>query len=301
MCTWLLCLGLWNQTGHRSQSIHSDHTEMTRWWLLEKTEFLLASVELHPAKITDKLSTCRTVTMYSKFPFSDNTTTTTTILRPLSRDHPGEPVPEENFWTWRCKGRPTEADTKTIRLGATPSGLTSAHLHHPPLFLQARSPSCCPTNSVKALNSTIAHYMPIIALITHGWSNFTTARLASIAITHEQFNGIRQLAPVSTNLIVLLWAHPSPNPNVASQSVQPFLYSSQQNVAILYNRPHHFPPKIAPFHGGSGPPSNTLFLRPTRVLYPNNISIGSAVFAGLTICQTKTDQSTKRQTTLLGL
>jgi len=31
-----------------------------------------------------------------------------------------------------CKGRLTEADTPTIRLGATPSGLTSAHLHHPP-------------------------------------------------------------------------------------------------------------------------------------------------------------------------
>ena len=31
-----------------------------------------------------------------------------------------------------CKGRLTEADTPTIWLGATPSGLTSAHLHHPP-------------------------------------------------------------------------------------------------------------------------------------------------------------------------
>jgi len=28
----------------------------------------------------------------------------------------------------------TEADTLTIQLGATPSGLTSAHLHHP-IFL----------------------------------------------------------------------------------------------------------------------------------------------------------------------
>jgi len=26
------------------------------------------------------------------------------------------------------------ADTSTIRLGATPSGLSSAHLHHPPFF-----------------------------------------------------------------------------------------------------------------------------------------------------------------------
>jgi len=33
-------------------------------------------------------------------------------------------VPEENFWTLWCKGRLTEADTLTIRLGATPSGPT---------------------------------------------------------------------------------------------------------------------------------------------------------------------------------
>ena len=50
--------------------------------------------------------------------------------------HPGEPVPEENFWTLWCKGRLTEADTLTIQLGATPSGLTSAHFHHPPLCLE---------------------------------------------------------------------------------------------------------------------------------------------------------------------
>jgi len=58
--------------------------------------------------------------------------TTTTVLRPFFWVHPGEPVPEENFWTLWCKGRLAEADTRTIRLGATPSGLTSAHLHHPP-------------------------------------------------------------------------------------------------------------------------------------------------------------------------
>ena len=65
---------------------------------------------------------------------------TTTVLRPLFWDHPGEPVPEENFWTSWCKGRLTEADTLTIRLGATPSGLTSAHLHHHPVFFTGRMP-----------------------------------------------------------------------------------------------------------------------------------------------------------------
>ena len=52
----------------------------------------------------------------------------------LFRDHLGEPVPDQNFGTLWCKGRLTEADTPTIRLGATPSRLTSAHLHHPPIF-----------------------------------------------------------------------------------------------------------------------------------------------------------------------
>jgi len=50
------------------------------------------------------------------------------------QDHSGKPVPVEDFWTFWCKGRLTKADTLTIRLGATPSGLTSAHLHHPPIF-----------------------------------------------------------------------------------------------------------------------------------------------------------------------
>jgi len=61
-------------------------------------------------------------------------THTTTVLWPFFQDHPGEPVPEQNFWTLWCKERFTEADTLTIRQGATPSGLTGAHLHHPPIF-----------------------------------------------------------------------------------------------------------------------------------------------------------------------
>jgi len=71
---------------------------------------------------------------------------TTTILQPFFRNHPGEPVPEENFWTLWCKGGLTEADTPTIRLGATPSGLTSAHLL--PFFYRPDAlPSAQPTVS----------------------------------------------------------------------------------------------------------------------------------------------------------
>ena len=77
---------------------------------------------------------------------------TTTVLSPSPRfrDHLGEPVPEENVWTLWCKGRSIEADTPTIRPGATQSRPTSAHLHHPPHFLQAGCPFCRPTNSIKA-------------------------------------------------------------------------------------------------------------------------------------------------------
>jgi len=61
-------------------------------------------------------------------------TTTTTILQPFFWDHPGEPVPEDYFWTLWCKGRLTEADTLTIRLGATPSRLTSPPPPSPHFF-----------------------------------------------------------------------------------------------------------------------------------------------------------------------
>jgi len=65
------------------------------------------------------------------------------MLRPFFRDHPNAPVPEENFWTLWCKGRLTEADTP---LGATPSGLTSAHLYHAPFFGRPDSlPAAQPT------------------------------------------------------------------------------------------------------------------------------------------------------------
>ena len=70
------------------------------------------------------------------------------VLQPFFRDHPCEPVPEENFWTLWCKGRLTEADTQTIQLGATPSGLTSANLHHPPFFYRPDAlPATQPTVS----------------------------------------------------------------------------------------------------------------------------------------------------------
>jgi len=60
------------------------------------------------------------------------------------------------------------------------------------------------------------------------------------------------------------------------------LHRLQQSVPILYSGTPPAPLKIAPSHWGSGPPSNTWFPGPTRVLNPNGISKGSVVFAGLT-------------------
>jgi len=81
---------------------------------------------------------------------------TTTILRPFFWDHPGESVPEENFWTLWCKGRLTEADTQDNMAERHSVPTTRCPPPPSPIFLQAGCPSCRPTNSVKALKATSA-------------------------------------------------------------------------------------------------------------------------------------------------
>jgi len=87
-------------------------------------------------------------------PWANYTHAHTTVLWPFYQDQPGEPVPEENFWTLWCKGRLTEADTLTIWLGATPSGLTSVYLHHPPLFITGRMPFLPPNQKRQSTQGT---------------------------------------------------------------------------------------------------------------------------------------------------
>jgi len=65
---------------------------------------------------------------------------------------------------------------------------------------------------------------------------------------------------------------------------------------MLYSRTPFPPFKIAHFRGDLDP-SNTCFPGPTRVLNPNDISIGSAVFAGVTDV---TDRQTDRPRYLVG-
>ena len=96
-------------------------------------------------ELTDRESLLQSATTALNSKVSD---TTTTILRLFFRDHPGEPVPEENFWTLWCTGKLTEADTQTTRLGTAPSPLTSAHLHHSPIFYRPDAlPAAQPTVS----------------------------------------------------------------------------------------------------------------------------------------------------------
>jgi len=102
---------------------------------------------------------CQSSTDITNTPHHTTPHHTTTVLRPFFQDHPGQPVPEWNFWTLWCKGRLIEADTLTIWLGTTPSGLTSAHLHHSPIFLRDGCPSCRPTNSVKALKALPTYWL----------------------------------------------------------------------------------------------------------------------------------------------
>jgi len=84
-----------------------------------------------------------------------------------------------------------------------------------------------------------------------------------------------------------------PTTQTECRSVQPFLTAECSYFTM--GRPF---PQNCPFPWGilTGP-SNTWFPGPTRVLNPNGISIGSAVFAGLTCV---TDRQADRQTTPLG-
>jgi len=70
-------------------------------------------------------------------------------------------------------------------------------------------------------------------------------------------------------------------------------------VSPYFTMGHPFPTKIAPFHGGSGPPSNTRMMVPWAHLspQPKQYLDRFSRFAGLT---SVTDRQTDKQTTLLG-
>ena len=85
-------------------------------------------------------------------------------------------------------------------------------------------------------------------------------------------------------------AHPSPQ---AKRHLSRFSRFAQMTPECPYTLQWDAPSplKIAPSHWLSGPTSNTWFFGPTRILNPNGISIGAAVFAELT---SMTDRPTDR-------
>jgi len=87
-----------------------------------------------------------------------------------------------------------------------------------------------------------------------------------------------------------------PATQMATRSVQPFC-TDDHRVFLYFTTGRPSPLKIAPIHGWMWTPSNTCFPGPTRVLNPNGISIGSAVFAGLiSVTDRPTDPGTRSVT-----
>jgi len=137
----------WTDTSHIADPAHyqlsarwpRDHS--ARHWWVNRPQFpvIIRSSSVH------QLLTPASTSLSPSPPHHHHN-----LLTALFRDHPGEPVPEENFWTLRCKGRLTEADTPTIRLGATPSGLTCANLYHPPRFFTGRMPFLPPNQQCQS-------------------------------------------------------------------------------------------------------------------------------------------------------
>ena len=86
--------------------------------------------------------------------------------------------------------------------------------------------------------------------------------------------------------------HSEPTIQTASRSVEPFLHRWPQSVPILHNGTP-LSPQNCSFQFGIWIPSYTWFPGPTRVLNPNGISIGSAVFVWLTsVTDIPTDHAT---------
>jgi len=82
---------------------------------------------------------------------------TTLVVLPFFQDHPGEPVPEEDFWTDFIVQGKINRDSHIDHPAGCHSIRTNECPPPPsPIFLQAGCPFCHPTNSIKALKATSA-------------------------------------------------------------------------------------------------------------------------------------------------
>jgi len=91
---------------------------------------------------------------------------------------------------------------------------------------------------------------------------------------------------------MILWAYPSPQPKGHLNRFCCFC-TDDCRVSLYFTMSPLSPRKIVLLHWGIWTPSNARFSGPTQVLNPNGISIGSAIFAGLT---SVTDRLTDRLT-----
>jgi len=87
--------------------------------------------------------------------------------------------------------------------------------------------------------------------------------------------------PMDPVCYMVSWAHPSPKPKWHLNLFSHYC-TDDCRVSLCFTMGSPFLPQNCLFPWGSGPPSKLWFPGPTRVLNPNSISIGSAVFAGLT-------------------
>ena len=127
-------------------------------------------------------------------------------------------------------------------------------------------------------------------MLTSGQSNSTKRPDRSRTLTVESY--LRGCASVHPSNTCFLGFEPTRVhiPNDISIGSAVFAQPTADSRYAL-QRAALFPVKIAASHRGSGPASNTWFLGFTPVRISNDMSIGSAVFAGLTIV---TNQQTDR-------
>jgi len=113
----------------------------------------------------------------------------------LFRDHPGEPVPEEIFWTFIVQGKITEADTPTIWVGATSSRLNSGPPPSSPHFYAG-----CPTATL-LLHLGLGRAPNMLACIPGGMVNLQLNN----ALGKDEFGMLRATVP----LVLVMFARVS--------------------------------------------------------------------------------------------
>jgi len=103
----------------------------------------------------------------------------TTILRPFFRDHPGEPVPEENFWTLWCKGRLTEADTDH------PAGRHSIRTNQCPLPPSSKNGEFFLFLCTVLVNRYVSAFLLLLTEDCNGMCTSGIAKCCTVAVTRN--------------------------------------------------------------------------------------------------------------------